>query len=509
MKTPKTYSSIPKGFDAELVTVEGDISRGLTSFNIVGLANKTIEESRERIRAAIRNSKLHFPSDRLTINLAPAGLQKSGSYLDLAIAVNILALTGQLLASDIAESMFVGELALDGRLRPVRGIINVAECAEKRGFKNLYLPTQNAAQVHFLRPKNLRIIPVSSLGELVLTLKGIIQPSPRKQPSENNVVKNTYTDSAYALLDQIIGQEQAKRALIVALAGRHNLLLFGPPGSGKSMLAACAPRLLPPLTHQEAVEATKLHSLTENLTTILSERPFRAPHHSASRSALVGSGFDSPGEISLAHTGVLYLDELPEFHRDFLEALRQPLESHTISITRAKQRVSFPANFVLIATMNPCPCGYYGDDHHQCKCNPTQRANYIRRLSGPLLDRIDMTVRMPHVDSSVLVKNTTISTREDASAKRQIEAATKRQRARQGKQNGLLSSYETTRYCPLSKEAEHILSEATRIKGLSARSYFKLIKVARTIADLAKSDQIEADHILEALQFRDIGPNLE
>ena len=509
MKTPKTYSSIPKGFGAELVTVEGNLAKGLSSFSIVGLANKTIEESRERIRVAINSSKLYFPKDKLTINLAPASLQKSGNYLDLAIAVNILALTGQLLASDIANSMFVGELALDGRLRPVRGIINVAECAAKHGFKNLYLPAANAEQARFLGLKNLRIIPVNSLRELALTLKGIVQPAEDKSTVRKNVVKNTYTDNACAFLDQIIGQDQAKRALIVALAGRHNLLLYGPPGSGKSLLASCAPKLLPPPSRQEMIEATKLHSLTTDLTSILSERPFRAPHHSASQAALIGDSSGLPGEISLAHTGVLYLDELPEFRRDSLEALRQPLESHEITIARAKQRVSFPANFVLIATMNPCPCGYYGDDKHECKCNPTQRANYFRRLSGPLLDRIDMTICMPRVDSSVLVKNTTISTREDASAKRQITAAAKCQQARQGKQNGLLSSYETTRYCPLSKEAEQILSEAAHVKGLSARSYFKLIKVSRTIADLAKSDQIEADHILEALQYRDIGPNLE
>ena len=508
MKTPKTYSSIPKGFGAELVTVEGCLARGLSSFQIVGLASRTIDESRERIRAAINNSKLYFPKDKLTINLAPASLQKSGNYLDLAIAVNILALTGQLLANDTANSMFVGELALDGHIRPVRGIINVAECAEKHGFKQLFLPSANAEQVRFLRLKNLHITPINSLSELVLTLKGVVQPSLDQSCTKSSVVKNTHTDNTYGFLDQIIGQEQAKRALIIALAGHHNLLLFGPPGSGKSLLASCAPNLLPPPSRQEAIEATKIHSLAKDLTSVLTERPFQAPHHSASRAALIGDG-NLPGEISLAHTGVLYLDELPEFRRDLLEALRQPLENHMITIARAKQRVSFPASFMLIATMNPCPCGYYGDDRHECKCSPTQRVNYLHRLSGPLLDRIDMTIRMPRVDSSVLVKNTTISTREHTSAKRQITVATKRQLARQGKQNGTLSSYETTLHCPRAPEANQILEDSARRLGLSARSYFKLIKVARTIADLAKSDRVEAAHVLEALQFRDIGPNLE
>ena len=509
MKTPKTYSSIPKGFGAEFVTVEGCLAKGLSSFQIVGLASRTIDESRERIRAAIHNSKLYFPKDKLTINLAPASLQKSGNYLDLAIAVNILALTGQLLASDIANSMFVGELALDGHLRPVKGIINVAECAAKRGIRHLYLPTPNAAQVRFLRLKNLSITPVNTLQELMLTLKGIVQSPTTPNKSEITVVKNTHTDNACAFLDQIIGQEPAKRALTIALAGHHNLLLYGPPGSGKSLLASCAPSLLPPPNRQESIEATKLHSLISDLSSILAERPFRAPHHSASLAALIGDSSGLPGEISLAHTGVLYLDELPEFRRDLLEALRQPLENHTITISRAKQHISFPANFMLIATMNPCPCGYYGDERHECKCNPTQRVNYLRRLSGPLLDRIDMTVRMPHVDSSVLVKNTTISTREHASAKRQIAATAKLQQRRQGKRNGSLSSYETTLFCQQTGEADQILEDAARRLGLSARSYFKLVKVARTIADLDKSSRIEATHVLEALQFRDIGPNLE
>ncbi len=496
MKTPKTYSAIPNGFNAELVTIEGDITKGLSYFNIVGMPDKTVEESRERIRAAIRNSGMAFPTDKVTINLAPAELQKRGSYLDLPIAVNILALTGQLNASDLQDSIFVGELALDGKIRPLRGIINVAELATKRHFKRIYLPAQNATQAQLVATKNLRIFPVTSLKELWLMLKEIAQPQPIK-----TVVKNTQTDSANVYLDQIIGQEVAKRALVIAVAGHHNLLLSGPPGAGKSLLASVAPNLLPPLNKQESIEATKLHSLVADLTDIIHDRPFRAPHHSASATAIIGNGL--PGEISLAHTGVLYLDEIPEFRRDLLESLRQPLENKRITITRAKGRQSYPADFMLIATMNPCPCGYYGSKDHACKCTITQIHNYQHKLSGPLLDRIDMTVKVDKVANSVLVKNTTFSTQEHASAKQQIERALSTQFKRQHKYNANLSSYEISQQCQLTPAARSRLEAISKKHSLSARSYFKLIKVAQTIADLAESTQILPKHVSEAAQFRD------
>jgi len=500
MKTPKTYSAIPDGFNAQLITIEGDLTKGLGFFNIVGMPDKTVEESRERIRAAIRNSGFAFPSDKITINLAPAEFQKRGSYLDLPIAANILALTGQLCGQDLHDSMFVGELALDGQIRPVRGIINIAELATKRRFKRLFLPAQNATQAQLVTTKNLHIFPVTSLKELWLMLKGIAQPN-----LIQNVVKNTQTDSANVYLDQIIGQESAKRALTIAVAGHHNLLLYGPPGAGKSMLASVAPNLLPPLNLRESIEATKIHSLVSNLTDIISVRPFRSPHHSASSTAIIGNGL--PGEISLAHTGVLYLDELPEFRRDLLEALRQPLENKSITITRAKQRQSYPADFMLIATMNPCPCGYYGSKDHECKCTLSQVLNYRRKLSGPLLDRIDMVIEVEKVDNSVLVKNTTFSTRQHASAKKQIAATLNTQFKRQQKYNANLSSYETIQQCQLTPDAQDFLAESSRHFNLSARAYFKTLKVARTIADLDHSERVLKAHIAEALNFR--GANLE
>ena len=496
MKTPKTYSAIPNGFGAELVTVEGDVTKGLGYFNIVGMPDKTVEESRERIRAAIRNTEMAFPTDKVTINLAPAELQKRGSYLDLPIAVNILALTGQLSAADLVDSMFVGELALDGKIRPLRGIINVAELAAKRRFKRLYLPAENAAQANLVATKNLHIFPVTSLKELWFMLKEIAQPQPVK-----NVVKNTQTDSATAYLDQIVGQEIAKRALVIAVAGHHNLLLSGPPGAGKSLLASVAPNLLPPLSHKESIEATKLHSLVEDLTGVIRDRPFRAPHHSASLTAIIGNGL--PGEISLAHTGVLYLDELPEFRRDLLESLRQPLENKRITISRAKGRQSYPADFMLIATMNPCPCGYYGSKDHECQCSISQIHNYRHKLSGPLLDRIDMTVKVDKVANSVLVKNTTSSTRQHASAKQQIARALNTQFKRQHKYNANLRSCEIIQQCQLTPAAQSRLEELSKKLELSARSYFKLIKVAQTIADLAEATQIQPEHVAEAARYRD------
>jgi magnesium chelatase family protein len=497
MTTSKTISALPNGFTATPVIIECSSSNGLSAFTIVGMANKTIEESRERIRFALKNSGFRFPSEHLVINLAPASLQKTGSYLDLAIAVAILAHSGQLSAQNLQSTAFVGELALDGKIRPVRGILNIVERLAKRRIKRLIIPAENLSQAQLIESKT-KLVPISNLRELWQYLEQNLEPPKHKQ----NVVNYTETDEL-PTLDHIVGQYQAKRAITVAVAGRHNLLMSGPPGTGKTMLASTIPNLLPAPTTEEIIAITKLYSLIGNTHTICNTRPFRAPHHSASRAALLGGTNGLPGEIALAHKGVLYLDELPEFNRDFLEALRQPIEQKKITVARANQTVTYPADFMLVATMNPCPCGNYGSEDEECHCNPIELHNYQRKLSGPLLDRIDIRITVPKQDTSVLVKSTTISTHQHASAKMQIETALNKQFKRQHKCNAELSSYETVQICQLDDEAKQTLEDITAKRKLSARSYFKLIKLAQTIADLEDASIINAKHVSEASQLHE------
>lgn len=498
----KVLSCAVVGLDGAIVQVEVDIAPGLPAFVVVGLPDAAVQEAKERVRAAIRNSGFAFPMKRITVNLAPADLKKAGPAYDLPIAVGIM-LSSEQVAADTSQLVFLGELSLDGSLRHTNGMLPMVALAHKEGLNTIIVPEVDAREAALI--EGTKIIPVASLAQLVSCLR---DESTLPEFKPDSLPESAPFVEALSDLAHIKGQEHVKRALEVAVAGSHNIIMMGPPGSGKTLLARSLPSIMPPLANEEALEVTKIYSVSGLLpadTPLIRQRPFRAPHHTISNAGLVGGGhWPKPGEISLSHRGILFLDELPEFGNSLLEIMRQPLEDKIVTISRAQGSVTFPANFMLVGAMNPCPCGYYGDLFHQCTCPPSLVARYQRRISGPFLDRVDIFVEVPHVDYEKLA-DTTLG-ESSAHVQSRVIAARNRQAARfSGTRlacNADMTPAEIRKYCQAEESAQSLLKAAMKQLALSARAFHRILKLARTIADLEGTDSIKTHHIAEAIQYR-------